>query len=477
MQVENFMVATSQIAQTTLRSVLGQHVLDELLSERDKINAILQEIIDEATSPWGIKVSIVEVKDVEIPSGMQRAMARQAEAERERRAKVIAAEGEFQASERLKDAANVMAENPIALQLRFLQTMLEISSERSTTMILPLPLELFARSSARARSRADGAPLASRAAPRPDLGPLGRGRARAGAPAGRTPSREPRTLPTIQSAARSTKGGRRATPPETFAIGPPGRPPDTPGWRVRVVPNKFPAFGPWPRRRRPPRRPASHAGRPWDGRRSSSTRPGTSGRSQTSACASSSSSPRRGRPARKRRARQGFRYVHALVNEGAGAGASLPHTHSQLVWLEEEPPLVAQEHAARQAAGSCVLCDVLEEEARRGCGSSRSATGSSCSAPSPVGSPTRCSPLRSSARMTRSRAAAGRGAGARGRRVRRLQVARGRRLPEHLAPRRRATGTWRSSRASRVLAGLELGAGYFVNTMAPESAAGVLRES
>ena len=142
-QVENYMVATSQIAQTTLRSVLGQHVLDELLSERDKINTILQEIIDEATSPWGIKVSIVEVKDVEIPTGMQRAMARQAEAERERRAKVIAAEGEFQASERLKDAANVMAENPIALQLRFLQTMLEISSERSTTMILPLPLELL----------------------------------------------------------------------------------------------------------------------------------------------------------------------------------------------------------------------------------------------------------------------------------------------------------------------------------------------
>jgi regulator of protease activity HflC (stomatin/prohibitin superfamily) len=142
-QVENFMVATSQISQTTLRSVLGQHVLDELLSERDKINAILQEIIDEATSPWGIKVSIVEVKDVEIPTGMQRAMARQAEAERERRAKVIAAEGEFQASERLKDAAEVLSLNPVSLQLRFLQTMLEISSERSSTLILPLPLDLF----------------------------------------------------------------------------------------------------------------------------------------------------------------------------------------------------------------------------------------------------------------------------------------------------------------------------------------------
>src|SRR6267378_3653111 len=142
-QVENFMVATSQISQTTLRSVLGQHTLDELLSERDKINVILQQIIDEATSPWGVKVSIVEVKDVEIPGGMQRAMARQAEAERERRAKVIAAEGEFQASERLKDAAMVLAENPMSLQLRFLQTMLEISSERSSTIILPLPIELF----------------------------------------------------------------------------------------------------------------------------------------------------------------------------------------------------------------------------------------------------------------------------------------------------------------------------------------------
>src|SRR5213080_1639041 len=125
-QIENFMVATSQIAQTTLRSVLGQHLLDELLSERDKINTILQEIIDEQTAPWGIKVSIVEVKDVEIPSGMQRAMARQAEAERERRAKVINAEGEYQASERLRDAAAVMSQEPIAIQLRYLQTLLEI---------------------------------------------------------------------------------------------------------------------------------------------------------------------------------------------------------------------------------------------------------------------------------------------------------------------------------------------------------------
>jgi regulator of protease activity HflC (stomatin/prohibitin superfamily) len=142
-QIENFMVATSQIAQTTLRSVLGQHLLDELLSERDKINTILQEIIDEATSPWGIKVAIVEVKDVEIPSGMQRAMARQAEAERERRAKVINAEGEFQASERLRDAAAVMAEEPIAIQLRYLQTLLEIGATNSSTIVFPAPIDLI----------------------------------------------------------------------------------------------------------------------------------------------------------------------------------------------------------------------------------------------------------------------------------------------------------------------------------------------
>jgi regulator of protease activity HflC (stomatin/prohibitin superfamily) len=142
-QVENYMVATSQISQTTLRSVLGQHVLDELLSERDKINAILQEIIDDATSPWGIKVSVVEVKDVEIPAGMQRAMARQAEAERERRAKVISAEGEYQASERLKDAAVVMAQEPITVQLRYLQTLLEIGSANNSTVVFPIPIDLL----------------------------------------------------------------------------------------------------------------------------------------------------------------------------------------------------------------------------------------------------------------------------------------------------------------------------------------------
>ncbi|TML27256.1 MAG: slipin family protein [Actinobacteria bacterium] len=142
-QIENYMVATSQIAQTTLRSVLGQHVLDELLSEREKINSILQGIIDEATAPWGIKISIVEVKDVEIPSSMQRAMARQAEAERERRAKIINSEGEFQAAERLKDAAVVIGQQPVALQLRYLQTLLELGSSQSTTIVFPAPIDLI----------------------------------------------------------------------------------------------------------------------------------------------------------------------------------------------------------------------------------------------------------------------------------------------------------------------------------------------
>src|SRR5437588_766189 len=137
------LVATSQISQTTLRAVLGQHVLDELLSEREKINAILQEIIDKQTSPWGIKVSIVEVKDVEIPSSMQRAMARQAEAERERRAKVINSEGEYQAAERLKDAAVVIGQQPVALQLRYLQTLLELGASQSTTIVFPAPIDLI----------------------------------------------------------------------------------------------------------------------------------------------------------------------------------------------------------------------------------------------------------------------------------------------------------------------------------------------
>ncbi|MBU2600770.1 MAG: slipin family protein [Actinobacteria bacterium] len=142
-EVENYVMATSQIAQTTLRSVLGQSDLDHLLIERERVNARLQEIIDQQTDPWGVKVSIVEVKDVEIPSSMQRAMARQAEAERERRAKVIAAEGEFQASTKLAEAAKVLDQTPTALQLRYLQTLVEIGAEKNTTTIFPIPIDLL----------------------------------------------------------------------------------------------------------------------------------------------------------------------------------------------------------------------------------------------------------------------------------------------------------------------------------------------
>jgi regulator of protease activity HflC (stomatin/prohibitin superfamily) len=142
-EVQNYIAATSQISQTTLRSVLGQSDLDHLLTERDKLNARLAEIIDEQTDPWGVKVSIVEIKDVEIPANMQRAMARQAEAERERRAKVISAEAEFQASEKLSQAADVLSRNPAAIQLRYLQTLAEIATEKNSTTIFPLPIDLI----------------------------------------------------------------------------------------------------------------------------------------------------------------------------------------------------------------------------------------------------------------------------------------------------------------------------------------------
>src|SRR5688572_12065164 len=142
-QVENFLAATSQISQTTLRSVLGQSELDDLLSQREKINHKLQQIIDTNTEPWGVKVTNVEVKQIALPQEMQRAMAKQAEAERERRSKVIAAEGEFQASQRLADAARVLADQPSALTLRYLQTLREIATENNSTTIFPIPIDLL----------------------------------------------------------------------------------------------------------------------------------------------------------------------------------------------------------------------------------------------------------------------------------------------------------------------------------------------
>ena len=142
-QVENYLYATSQLAQTTLRSVLGQATLDELLSERDKLNLALQRVIDEHTEPWGIKVSLVEVKQVDLPPEMQRAMARQAEAEREKRAKIIHAEGEAQAAEKLSEAAAVIGREPATLQLRYLQTLTELASEKNSTIVFPLPIDLL----------------------------------------------------------------------------------------------------------------------------------------------------------------------------------------------------------------------------------------------------------------------------------------------------------------------------------------------
>ncbi|MCA9754242.1 MAG: slipin family protein [Candidatus Eisenbacteria bacterium] len=142
-EVENYLFATSQLAQTTLRSVLGESALDSLLSDRERINADLQSIIDRQTDPWGIKVSAVEVKDVELPAEMRRAMAKQAEAERERRAKVIAAEGEFQAAEKLAEAAGMIEVHPVALQLRYLQTLAEIATENNSTTVFPIPIELL----------------------------------------------------------------------------------------------------------------------------------------------------------------------------------------------------------------------------------------------------------------------------------------------------------------------------------------------
>jgi UDPglucose--hexose-1-phosphate uridylyltransferase len=272
------------------------------------------------------------------------------------------------------------------------------------------------------------------------------------------------------------EGRETATPPETFAIGPPGRPPDTPGWRVRVVPNKFPAFGPWPR----------------DGDRPEGllARRAAVGRQEVVV-----HSPRHVRTiaelgvrelelvaetwqARAEAAREAeFRYVHALVNEGAGAGASLPHTHSQLVWLEEVPPLVAQEHELLKAVGSCVLCDVLEEERSQRMRVVEERGGVILLCPfagrqpyEMLVAPLDCEDDPFTSRLLASAltlAAEG---------VRRLRVNEG---AVSLNIWLHAGGHWHLEILPRlgVLAGVELGAGYFVNTMAPESAAGVLRES
>jgi regulator of protease activity HflC (stomatin/prohibitin superfamily) len=168
-EVENYLVATSQISQTALRSVLGKAELDQLLADRERLNEELQKIIDESTEPWGVKVTAVEIKDVEIPEQMQRAMARQAEAERERRAKIINSEGEFQAAQKLTDAADIISTNPASLQLRYLQTLLEIGSNQNTTVVFPLPMDVLEPFIGRSDHNRGG----SKAKPRPPAPPGG----------------------------------------------------------------------------------------------------------------------------------------------------------------------------------------------------------------------------------------------------------------------------------------------------------------
>jgi regulator of protease activity HflC (stomatin/prohibitin superfamily) len=171
-EVENFLLATSQISQTSLRSVLGKAEFDQLLSERERLNEELQKIIDESTEPWGVKVTAVEIKDVEIPEQMQRAIARQAEAERERRAKIINSEGEYQAAQKLTDAADIISTNPASLQLRYLQTLLEIGSNQNTTVVFPLPMDVLEPFIGRADHKAGGskAKAPTPPPPAPDVG-------------------------------------------------------------------------------------------------------------------------------------------------------------------------------------------------------------------------------------------------------------------------------------------------------------------
>jgi regulator of protease activity HflC (stomatin/prohibitin superfamily) len=168
-EVENFLLATSQISQTALRSVLGKAEFDQLLSERERLNEELQKIIDESTEPWGVKVTAVEIKDVEIPEQMQRAIARQAEAERERRAKIINSEGEFQAAQKLTDAADIISTNPASLQLRYLQTLLEIGSNQNTTVVFPLPMDVLEPFTARRDHQAGGSKAKPPPPPSPDV--------------------------------------------------------------------------------------------------------------------------------------------------------------------------------------------------------------------------------------------------------------------------------------------------------------------
>ena len=404
-EVENYLLATSQISQTALRSVLGKAELDQLLSERERLNEELQKIIDESTEPWGVKVTAVEIKDVEIPEQMQRAMARQAEAERERRAKIINSEGEFQAAQKLTDAADIISTNPASLQLRYLQTLLEIGSNQNTTVVFPLPMDVLE-------------PFLGRRRPR--------GRRQQGATAGR-PSRPPPPEPppaepdaddlppsrvlsapeiridqltglrtilapgraerpdSFAGRARASRRGRRAAPsaraartarrPSSTRCGPGGGEPDTPGWTTRVVPNLYPALGGRGRREATDRRRrrSRRRGRRLRQRRRPAAGLAAGRRTGPLLLAAGERRARGDRSTRpehvtamaeldeeqfaaavatwreRMRAHADASYVQLIVNEGGGAGASLEHTHAQLYALPFVPAAVARE---RERAGA-----------------------------------------------------------------------------------------------------------------------------
>ena len=262
-EVENFLLATSQIAQTTLRSVLGKAELDALLSERERLNVELQQIIDEQTEPWGVKVTTVEVKDVELPADMQRAIARQAEAERERRAKIISADGEFQAAEKLAQAANIMSANPATLQLRYLQTLLDIGVNQNSTIIFPLPIDLV--KPFLGLEGADGQPGRASRSPEgtehlstPEVridqltglrAILAPGRAERPDAFVPVPAATPRGR--RRDLSRSARAARTARRRRSGRDRPGGGEPDSPGWTARAVPNLYPGA----RRRRGGRAP------------------------------------------------------------------------------------------------------------------------------------------------------------------------------------------------------------------------------
>ena len=424
-EVENYLLATSQISQTALRSVLGKAELDQLLSERERLNEELQKIIDESTEPWGVKVTAVEIKDVEIPEQMQRAMARQAEAERERRAKIINSEGEFQAAQKLTDAADIISTNPASLQLRYLQTLLEIGSNQNTTVVFPLPMDVLepfiGRGDGRRRRGAERrrAPPPHRRRRRPtsptsgDLPPSavlsaelardphrpadraaddprpGPGRAaRRASPAPSERAEGPGELPLLRGArGPHAAGGLRAAPGRRRGRTPPaGRR----GW-CRTSTRRWAAGG--ASAGDDGRRPAAEAGAfASGGDPLLASRAG--GRTRPLLLAAGDRRPRGDRSTRpqhvtamaeldeeqfaaavatwreRMRAHADAAYVQLIVNEGGGAGASLEHTHAQLYALPFVPAAVAREREragayGERTAGGGLLSDILVEEVRR----------------------------------------------------------------------------------------------------------------